>query len=141
MILWLIAFHIISMVCWFAGLFYLPRLFVYHAMSSDTISHERFKTMESKLYYGITTPAAILTTLLGLSLLTMNPQYYRHAGWMHAKLGLVLLLWAYHLYCGYLLKQFKIHNNQHGHIFYRWFNEIPVFFLIAIIILVIVKPF
>lgn len=138
---WLIAFHVISMVCWFAGLFYLPRLFVYHAMSEDTISIERFKVMERKLYYGITTPSAILTTVFGLGVIALNTSYYLHAPWMHAKLGLVVLLWAYHIYCGRLVKTFKSDDNARTHVFYRWFNEVPVLFLITIVILVVVKPF
>ena len=138
---WLIAFHIIFMVCWFAGLFYLPRLFVYHAMSHDTISIERFKIMERKLYYGITMPSAILTTLFGFGLLALNFDFYRLAPWMHAKLTLVTVLWVYHFYCGHLLKQFKLDNNQKTHVFYRWLNEFPVLLLIGIVLLVVIKPF
>lgn len=139
--LWILAFHIIFMVAWFAGLFYLPRLFVYHAMSSDSISTERFKVMEHKLFFYIMTPAGILTTLFGIWLLTFNWYGYLAAYWMHAKLALVVLLWLYHLYCGKLLFAFKKDTNQYSQRFYRIFNEIPTLLLIAIVILVVVKPF
>ncbi len=135
------AFHIIAVVAWFAGLFYLPRLFVYHADAQDEISIKRFKTMESRLYYGITWPAAILTTGLGLWLLTYNSTYYMKAGWMHAKLGLIVLLWIYHLGCGHFLKAFALNNNTKSARFYRVYNEIPTLFLISIVLLVVVKPF
>lgn len=139
--LWVKAFHIISMVTWFAGLFYLPRLFVYHAMSKDPISIERFKVMERKLYYGIMTPGGIITVALGITLILMNGwDAYANAGWMHGKLALIVVLIGYHMYCGKLLRAFKADQNQHSHVFYRWFNEFPVLLLIAIIILVVVKP-
>jgi putative membrane protein len=140
MFLWIKAFHIIFMVTWFSGLFYLPRLFVYHALCTDSVGNDRFKIMERKLYYGITTPGAVITTLLGLWLLHANFVSYMQMGWMHAKLGLVLLLWIYHLYCGKFLQAFKVDKNQHNHTFYRYFNEIPVLMLLGIIILVVVKP-
>ena len=136
--LWIKALHISFMVTWFGGLFYLPRLFVYHAMSSDATSIERFKIMERKLYFGIMTPGAILTILFGLWLWL---GYGISGGWMHAKLFLVLILVIYHLYCGKLLKDFKHDRNRYSHVFYRWFNEFPVLILFAVIILVVVKPF
>ncbi|GAB4393422.1 MAG: CopD family protein [Gammaproteobacteria bacterium] len=139
--LWLKAFHIIFMVTWFAAIFYLPRLFVYHAQCTDDISNQRFKIMERRLYYGIMMPSGILTTIFGIWLLTFNWQWYMAAGWMHAKLTLVILLWVYHFYCGYLYGQFKIDNNQHSHNFYRIINELPVLVLISVVILVVVKPF
>lgn len=126
------------MVTWFAGLFYLPRLFVYHAMSDDVPGIERFKVMERKLYYGIMTPGAVLTVLFGLWLWL---GYGISGGWLHAKLALVIVLIAYHLCCGKLLADFKHDRNRHGHVYYRWFNEIPVVILIAVVILVVVKPF
>lgn len=138
--LWVMAFHVIFMVCWFAGLFYLPRLFVYHATSQDTISLERFKIMEKKLYFFIMTPAAILTTIFGVWLLALNFRFYIHAGWMLGKLFFVILLWGYHLFCGHLLKNFKLDRNHFSAKFYRFFNEIPTLLLFIIIILVIVKP-
>lgn len=139
--LWVKAFHIISMVAWFSGLFYLPRLFVYHAEASDKISKERFKIMEAKLYYYITTPAGILTILLGLALISFNVQGYMQMIWLHIKLSLVLLLMIYHTYLGFLLKDFALDNNKHTARFYRILNEMPALFLIAIVILVVVKPF
>lgn len=135
------AFHLIVMVTWFAGLFYLPRLFVYHAGASDKTSLDRFKIMERRLYYGITWPSALLTTVLGLLLVSYNFSYYLKAGWMHAKLGLVILLWGYHLSCGYFLKRFAQDKNSKSTYFFRIFNEVPVLFLVSIVVLVIVKPF
>lgn len=134
------AFHIIAMVAWFAGLFYLPRLFVYHADTTDQLSIERFKVMERRLYYGITWPAAILTTVLGLFLLSYNLSYYFKAGWFHAKLSLVVLLWIYHLSCGHFLKLFARDKNHNKARFYRIFNELPTLLLIAIVLFVVVKP-
>jgi len=135
--LWVKSLHIIFMVTWFAGLFYLPRLFVYHAMSDDLASVERFKEMERKLYYGIMTPGAVLTIIFGVWLW----QGFGISGsWLHAKLLLVAMLLAYHYYCGRLLSDFKQDRNRHSHIYYRWFNEIPVVILIAVVILTVVKP-
>lgn len=134
--LWLKAFHIIFMVTWFAGLFYLPRLFVYHAMSKDRISLDRFVIMERKLFYGIMTPGGIITIILGFWLLD-----YGYSGlWLNIKLLLVLLLVIYHMYCFKYLMDFKHNRNKHSHIFFRWFNEVPVILLIAIILLVELKP-
>lgn len=139
--LWIKSFHIIFMVCWFAGLFYLPRLFVYHAEATDDTSLERFIVMERRLYRGITTPSMLLTLAMGLWLIHFNTQYYMQAGWFHAKLGCVLILLAYHFTCGYFVKQFRLGKNTRSHVFYRFFNEFPVFLLVVIIILVVVKPF
>lgn len=136
--LWIKAWHIIFMVTWFAGMFYLPRLFVYHAMSEDKVSQERFKIMERKLFYGIMTPGGILTIAFGIWLWF---GYGITGGWLHLKIAIVGLLIAYHVYCGKLVSDFKNNRNRHSHIYYRWFNEAPVFALIAIIILVEVKPF
>ena len=139
--LWIKAFHIIFMVTWFAGLFYLPRLFVYHAASSDQISLERFKVMERKLFYGIMTPGGILTIVFGLWLLQAGLwETYGGEAWLHIKMFLVLLLVGYHVYCGKLLIDFKHDRNKHGHVYYRWLNEAPVLVLVAIVILVVVKP-
>lgn len=139
--LWLKALHIIAVVCWFAGLFYLPRLFVYHAMSEDDASRERFCVMERKLYRGIMTPASIAAVALGVWMLILNPGLFASGAWLHAKLTLVALLIGYHHWCGGLLKRFARGENRHGHVFYRWFNEVPVLFLLAIVILVVVRPF
>lgn len=140
--LWIKAFHIIFVVTWFAGLFYLPRLFVYHAMCepTDLIGIERFKIMERKLYYGIMMPGMIFSLGLGIWLFTYQWQIYLKASWMHGKLGLTVFLLAYHFYLGYLLKQFKNDHNTHGHVFYRILNEVPVLFLVAIVCFVVVKP-
>lgn len=139
--LWIKAFHLIFMVTWFAGLFYLPRLFVYHTQTThDVLGYTRFCLMEKKLYYFIMTPAAILTTIFGLWLLSLHLSLYQRAGWMHTKLLLVGLLWGYHLYCGHLVSVFKRHKNHYSARFYRFFNEIPTFFLISIILLAVIKP-
>ncbi len=130
------------MVTWFAGLFYLPRLYVYHAMSEDAISIERFKIMERKLYFGIMYPSMILTIISGLWLLYAYAwQLYGKSGWLHTKLTLVLLLTIYHFICGYYRKVFKKDANRHSHVFYRWFNEVPALLLVAIVILVVAKPY
>lgn len=129
--------HIIFMVTWFAGLFYLPRLFVYHAEVKDKISDERFKIMERKLFYGIMTPGGILTIFFGL-LLIYNFDY--QGAWLHYKLSLVLILIIYHYFCWIFLNQFKNNQNRNSHVFYRIFNEAPVLILIAVVFLVIYKP-
>ncbi len=135
--LWIKALHIIFVTSWFAGLFYLPRLFVNHAMVTDQASSERLKLMESKLYRFML-PLAVLALIFGLVLWL----HYGISGkWMHPKLSLVLLLIGYHFYCGKLVNDFKNNRNQHSHVWYRWFNELPVVVLIMIVILVVVKPF
>ncbi len=136
--LWVKSFHIVFMVTWFAGMFYLPRLFVYHAMSEDAISRERFKIMERKLFWGIMTPGAVLTIFFGFWLWL---GYGLSGGWLTAKLLLVVILVAYHVYCGVLLLDFKQERNRRSHVFFRWFNEFPVLILIAIILLVEFQPF
>jgi protoporphyrinogen IX oxidase len=140
--LWIKALHLIFMVTWFAGLFYLPRLFVYHAMSTDQVSIDRFKIMERKLFFGIMAPGALLTLVFGFWTLIINGwDSYSGSLWLHVKLGVILLVLIYHGYCGKLLLDFKHDRNTHSHIWFRWFNEIPVFFLIVIIILAVVRPF
>lgn len=138
--LWVLAFHVIFVICWFAGLFYLPRLYVYHATSSDHISIARFKIMERKLFWGIMTPSGILATIFGLWYLLADWTAYMHQTWMHFKLLFVVLLWAYHLTCWKFLQDFKKDHKRFSHKFYRLFNEIPVVLLIVIVILVVVKP-
>lgn len=138
--LWLKAFHIIAVICWFAGIFYLPRLFVYHAMAEDQATREHFKTMERKLYRFVT-PFAVLTTVFGTAMILLNPSYYLAQPWLQIKIALVVLLLIYHVYCGKLVKTFANDENARGHVFYRWFNEAPVFLLFAIVILAVVKPF
>jgi putative membrane protein len=136
--LWVKAFHVVFMVTWFAGLFYLPRLFVYHAMAEDRPGIERFKLMERRLYYGIMTPGAVLTVAFGLWLWL---GYGLTGGWLHAKLVLVAALIGYHLWCGKLLADFRAERNRRSHVWYRWFNEVPTVLLIAVVILAVVKPF
>jgi putative membrane protein len=136
--LWFKALHIVFVVSWFAGLFYLPRLFVYHAQSEDSTSRERFKVMERKLYHGIMTPAFVVTVATGL---WMWLGYGVTGGWLHAKLAFVVALGAYHFWLGSLLKDFARDANRHTHVFYRWINEVPLVLLVAIVILVVVKPF
>jgi putative membrane protein len=138
--LWIKALHIVSIVCWFAALFYLPRLFVYHAQSEDTVSRERFIIMERKLYRGIMGPSMIASLVFGIWLIYLNPGWL-HQGWLHAKLLLVFLLIGYHHMCGAQLKRFARGENTRSHTFYRWFNEVPVVLLLLIVILVVVKPF
>ena len=139
--LWLKALHIISMVCWFAGLFYLPRLFVYHASANDPISIERFKIMERKLYRYIMMPSMLLTIIFGVWMLSSSVAFYKTQAWMHAKLTLVVLLIGYHHICGAYVKKFAKDANKHSAKFYRWFNEVPSVMLIAIVVLAVVKPF
>ncbi|HEC75124.1 MAG TPA: protoporphyrinogen oxidase HemJ [Methylophaga aminisulfidivorans] len=140
--LWVKAFHIIFVITWFSALFYLPRLFVYHASTNDAAGNERFKVMERKLYRGIMTPSAILTLIFGVWLLSYySLEQIASMPWLHAKLTLVLLLFAYHGVCGGMVRKFANDANQHSHVFYRWFNEVPVLMLIGIVILVVVKPF
>jgi protoporphyrinogen IX oxidase len=121
--------HIVFMVTWFAGLFYLPRLFVYHAQANDRISIERFKVMERKLFWGIATPGGVLTIVFGLWLWL---GWFQGAGlWLHGKLALVVLLVGYHLWCGKLMLDFRRDRNTRSHVWYRWFNEVPVLMLAA----------
>jgi len=140
--LWVKAFHIIFIVTWFSALFYLPRLFVYHAMCDDEAGNERFKLMERKLYRGIMVPSAVATLVFGgwlLSFYSLDAIATMH--WLHLKLTLVIFLFGYHYYCGRLVRQFRDDANLHSHVFYRWFNELPVVVLVAVIILAVVKPF
>jgi len=132
------ALHIIFMVTWFAGLFYLPRLFVYHAMSDDAPSLERFKVMERKLYFGIMTPGGLITLITGIWLWQ---GYAFSGGWIHLKVALVAVLVVYHLWCGRIVKEFKEDKNAHSHVWFRWFNEFPVLILVGVVFLVVLKPF
>lgn len=137
---WIKAFHLVFVVTWFAALFYLPRLFVYHAMTEDEQGNARFKTMERKLYRGIMNPSAVLAVALGLLMLVLRPWLLEDA-WMQTKLVLVASLVGYHLWCGQLLKRFARDANHRDHMWYRFFNEAPVLVLIAVMILAVVKPF
>ena len=130
--------HLIFMVTWFAGLFYLPRLFVYHAQASDRISLERFKVMERKLFWGIATPGGALTLVFGLWL--WQGWFQGAGGWLHAKLALVGVLTAYHVWCGKLMLDFRNERNTRSHVWLRWFNEFPVLVLIGVVLLAVFKP-
>jgi putative membrane protein len=136
--LWIKSLHLVFVIAWFAGLFYLPRLFVYHAQSSDTVSLERFKVMERKLYRGIMTPCMVLALAFGVWLWL---GYGFHGGWLRAKLALVVVLVSYHFWLGRMLQDFARDSNARSHRFYRWINELPLVLLAAIVVLVVVKPF
>jgi len=138
--LWVKAIHIIFMVTWFAGLFYLPRLFVYHAASDDAISNERFKIMERKLFWGITTPGGIITAVFGFWLIAMLGAPVLSALWLQLKLALIAVLAVYHVWCGKLVADFRHDRNKHSHVWYRWFNEFPVLILVAVVLLVELQP-
>ncbi len=131
--------HIIFMVSWYAGLFYLPRLFVYHALTTDAPGNERFKVMERKLYYGIMAPSAVLTVASGAWLWL---GYGITGGWLYVKLALIAILVAHHLWLGKLMRDFRDDRNQHGDVFYRWINEVPALpILVIVVLLVVFKPF
>jgi putative membrane protein len=138
---WVLAFHIIAVICWFAALFYLPRLFVYHAMSEDSLSIERFIVMERKLYRGIATPSMVATVVLGGWLVSMSSDYYLSQLWFQLKALLVAILIVYHFMCAAHLKKLRDGTSEKSHVYFRLFNEVPVLFLVAIVILVVVKPF
>ena len=135
--LWIKVFHLFAVIAWFAGIFYLPRLFVYHAMTEDEAGKERFKIMERKLLKGIMTPSAVLSIIFG-SWLWLG---YGYSGdWLTVKLVLVALLLVYHGWCAKVVRDFKEDKNIHSHTFYRWMNEAPVVLLLGILIMVVVKP-
>jgi putative membrane protein len=136
---WIKAWHVIFMVTWFAGLFYLPRLFVYHASTTDGAGLERFCVMERRLF-ALMTIGAVLTAVFGIWLIARNPALL-DAGWMLAKLALVAVLIAYHAWCWRLLQRFAAGRNPHGERWYRWFNEIPSLLLIGIVLLAVLRPF
>ena len=140
MFLWFKALHLIFMVAWFAGLFYLPRLFVYHAMATEKDTIKCLTVMERKLFWGIMTPSAVLTIIFGLGMLIEGWAAYQTQWWLHLKLLLVLLLVGYHIWCGVLLYAFKQGTNKHSHVWYRWFNEVTIVILVAIILLTVFKP-
>jgi putative membrane protein len=138
-VLWVKSLHIVFMVTWFAGLFYLPRLFVYHAAADDRPSIERFKVMERKLFWGIMTPGGVLTIVFGVWL--WLGWFMPATGWLHAKIALVAILAGYHLWCWRLMRDFAAERNQRSHVWFRWFNEFPVLVLLATVFLVVLKPF
>lgn len=134
------AIHLVFVVCWFGGLFYLPRLFVYHTLTEDKAGDERFKVMERRLYRGIMLPSALGTLLLGIWLATPNWSYYSNSAWFWIKMVFVMLLYAYHGACGSMLRDFANGENTRTDTFYRWFNEFPVIILLIIVIMAVVKP-
>ena len=136
--LWLKAWHVIFMVTWFAGLFYLPRLFVYHATATDAVGRERFATMERRLF-AIMTIGAVLTIAFGLAMLWRAPEYLA-ATWLRIKLLLVAALVGYHLWCYPLMKELTSNTRARSDRWYRWFNEVPGVLLIAIVLLAVLKP-
>jgi putative membrane protein len=136
---WIKAWHVIFMVTWFAGLFYLPRLFVYHASATDAAGIERFRVMEARLF-AIMTIGAILTAVFGIWLLARNPALLE-TGWLRAKLALVLVLVGYHVWCGQLVRVFAAGKSVHSARWYRWFNEIPSLLLVGIVLLAVARPF
>lgn len=143
MYLWIKALHLVAVVTWFAALFYLPRLYVYHALARDKGESpviDYFTVMERKLYRGIMTPSMIVVVGLGIGLLVLSPAWFSQ-GWLHAKLALVLLLLGYHHLCGRFLKQFAAGQCSRSHVFFRVFNELPVIALLAIVFLAVLKPF
>ncbi len=138
--LWIKSFHIISVVCWFAGIFYLPRLFVYHAMAEDSTTRGHLTLMQHKLYRFMSM-FAVLSVVFGLWLASYNWGYYWQSKWFVTKVVLVATLVLYHFLCGHYVKQLQRNESSHSHVFYRWFNELPVLILFAVVILVVVKPF
>jgi putative membrane protein len=137
--LWLKAFHVIFVVTWFAGLFYLPRLYVYHADAKDRVSIERFEIMERRLF-AIMTIGAAASLLCGAAMLAAAPAYLA-MGWLRVKLSLVILLIVYHVFCYKLMRDFALHRNVRGGKWFRVFNEVPSLLLIAIVLLAVLKPF
>jgi putative membrane protein len=136
--LWLKAFHIIFVITWFAGLFYLPRLFVYHAAATDAPGLERFQIMERRLF-AIMTIGGALAAIFGLAMIVLVQNYLTY-GWMHAKLALVAALIAYHVWCYQLMLELRRGHKRRSPRWYRWFNEVPSLLLIAIVLLVVLKP-
>ncbi len=138
--LWLKALHIIFVVCWFAGIFYLPRIMVYYAASEHEETRRQLAIMSRKLYRFVT-PLAAIAIIMGLALIALNLDYYLSARWLWAKLLAVVCLVVYHFYCGRLVKAINADADQHTHVYFRVFNEVPVLFLFLIVILAILKPF
>ena len=138
--LWLKALHLIFVVCWFAGLFYLPRIFVYYAASEDDNTRSQLAIMARRLYRFVT-PFMVIAIALGLAMIASNMDYYLQAAWMWLKLAGVAFLVVYHFQCGRYVKRINEHRDEHGHVFYRFFNEVPVIFLFGIVILAVLKPF
>jgi putative membrane protein len=138
--LWLKAFHIIFVICWFAGLFYLPRILVYHAANGEPRTRAQLAVMARRLYRFVT-PFMVIAIALGLAMIATHPAYYLHARWLWLKLAGVSILVGYHLLCGRFVRAIGEESGERGHVFYRIFNEIPVLLLFAIVILAVLKPF
>lgn len=138
--LWVKTFHLFFMIAWFACIFYLPRLFVNYAIADNDSTRQQLLLMQKKLLK-FSMPWALLTIVFGFWLMSFNPSYYATAGWLHAKIALVLLLVIYHGVCALMVKQFSAGAAPRSHVFYRWFNEFPVLLLLGILILVVIKPF
>lgn len=138
--LWIKSLHIIAVISWFAGIFYLPRLFVYHAMTDNPDTRQHLELMQRKLYRFMS-PFAVLSIVFGIWLASYNLSYYGQSTWFTIKVGCVVALVGYHLMCGYYVKQLQAGNHQRSHVFFRWFNELPVLIMFAVVILVVVKPF
>jgi putative membrane protein len=140
--LWVKSLHIVFVVSWFAGLFYLPRIFVNLAMvpADSEAERARLLLMAGKLYRFMT-PLGVLAVVLGLALWVFYDDYFVKGAWLHVKTLLALVLVAYHLYCGRLLRGFAADRNARGHVWFRWFNEMPVIVLFVVVWLVIFKPF
>ena len=141
MILWLKTFHLFFMLAWMAGLFYLPRLFVYHAATDNQEVKDTLKVMERRLWWFVT-PFAVLTLVFGLALIhTYGTDWLKVSGWLHAKLTLLVFVYGYHFYLYHLYKKFERDENQHSSKFYRFINEAPVLIILAVVVLAVVKPF
>lgn len=138
--LWLKALHLMAVICWFAGIFYLPRIMVYYAGSKHPETRSQLATMAAKLYRFVT-PIAVVAVGLGLAMVSINPEYYLSATWLWLKLALVVALIAYHAYCGHLVRALATDKDDHTHVYFRVFNEIPVIFLVLIVLLAVLKPF
>jgi protoporphyrinogen IX oxidase len=138
--LWLKAFHLIFVVCWFAGLFYLPRIFVYYAASEQRETRQQLAVMARRLYRFVT-PFMVIAIALGLAMIAQNPAYYLHATWLWLKLAGVAFLVIYHFQCGRYVRAINADADRRSHVFYRFFNEVPVIFLFAIVLLAVLKPF
>jgi putative membrane protein len=138
--LWLKAFHIIFVVCWFAGVFYLPRIFVYYAASEEVAVRQQLAIMARRLYRFVT-PFMVIAIALGFAMMANNWSYYLQSGWMHLKLAGVVFLVIYHFQCGRYVRRINDDTDTHHHVFYRFFNEVPVLFLFGIVLLVVLKPF
>ena len=131
--------HIIFVVTWFAAIFYLPRLYVYHSMSTDEALQRQFQVMERKLFWGIATPSAVLTLLWGLWLTWLAPQYLTQL-WYWLKLAAVALLLCYHIHCHWLMLRLRVDPHYRSHVWFRWYNEIPTLILVAAVFLAVFKP-